>query len=92
MVKHNSGNALKITSQPKPEYKNADRRKLLGRNIYIALVLKEMNRTDLAKLLEVSLAAVSAWTKGTRIPDIFQLKDIADITGQTVDWFYEEHK
>lgn len=92
MAKNNCGTAIQINSQQKPEHENANNRKLLGKNIHIALVMAGLNRSDLAKLLGVTAAAVSLWTSGERVPDIFQLKNIADITKQTTDWFYEEHK
>lgn len=92
MKKNNTGAALKVTSQPKPEYENADIRKILGKNIRVALDDIGIKKKDAAKLLDVSPATITYWTKGERIPDVFQLRKISELTDKTLEWFHEEHK
>jgi transcriptional regulator with XRE-family HTH domain len=65
-------------------------KKIIGKNIKIAMTIAEINQTELAKLLNVTQAAISKWVTGDRTPDIFQLKKISEITKKPMEWFFKE--
>ena len=50
-----------------------------------------MTQLQLAEKLAYSDKAVSKWERGESIPDVFVLKQIADLFGVTVDYLINEH-
>lgn len=47
---------------------------------------KELNQTELAKILNVSKQTVSNWENGNRIPDTLTLSKLADFFSCSVDY------
>jgi len=67
-----------------------ERRKLIGKKIELARILKGMNRTELAKAIGVSDVSVGRWERGTQPVKIDKLYEIARALGQDVRDFLEE--
>ena len=51
-----------------------------------------MTQLQLAEKLAYSDKAVSKWERGESIPDVYMLKQIADLFGVTVDFLISDHK
>ena len=49
-------------------------------------IRKDLNQTELAKLLNVSKQTVSNWENGNRIPDTLTLSKLADFFNCSVDY------
>ena len=70
--------------------KNERRDNIFGIRLSLALRQKNISVSGLAKLLGVAQPTVSGWIAGKRSPDIYQLKDISEITGKPMEWFFKE--
>ena len=58
---------------------------MLGQRIKELRKQSGMTQDDLADLLHVTRAAVSSWETGKRTPDIYMLRDIADVFEVSLD-------
>lgn len=62
----------------------------IGEKISTLRKQKGMTQRDLADILHVSDKNVSKWECGRSVPDIFYLKQLADVFGVTVDYFIDQ--
>jgi|BEDMetMinimDraft_1075159.scaffolds.fasta_scaffold06280_2 transcriptional regulator with XRE-family HTH domain len=62
----------------------------VGHRLRLAREAKHLTQPALAELLKVRPQTVSGWEKGTREPDLSQLRRIADVLGVTVAWLVGE--
>ena len=69
-----------------------DLKKIIGNNITALRTSAKLTQSELADKLNYSDKSVSKWERGESAPDIFILKQIADIFGVMVDYLLlEEH-
>ena len=66
-------------------------KKIVAQNIINCRKAAALTQAELAEKLNYSDKAVSKWERGEAIPDVFVLKQIADIFGITVDYMITEH-
>lgn len=59
---------------------------MVGQRISELRRKRNLKRTDLATLLNVSGATISMWENGQRRPDIDKLLEIAKFFNVTIDW------
>lgn len=64
---------------------------ILASNLIKLRTSKNMTQTDLAEKLNYSDKAVSKWERAESVPDIFVLKQLADIFGVDVDFLITSH-
>ena len=64
----------------------------IGNRIISLRKAQQFSQEELADKIGVSRQAVSKWERGESIPDIFVLKQIADLFGVTVDFLISDHK
>lgn len=62
----------------------------IGEKISALRSQKGMTQRELADILHVSDKNVSKWECGRSVPDIFYLKQLADLFGVTVDYFIDQ--
>jgi transcriptional regulator with XRE-family HTH domain len=65
-------------------------KKIIGKNIRVAMAITGINQKQLADLLSITQAAVSKWVTGAQSPDIFQLKKMSEIFKKPMEWFFKE--
>jgi transcriptional regulator with XRE-family HTH domain len=63
----------------------ADKKNNFGENLIKLRTLRGMRANELAKLLDVTASAVSAWEKGKREPSFETLKEIGSIFNVSID-------
>lgn len=68
-----------------------DLKLILASNLIKLRTSKNMTQTDLAEKLNYSDKAVSKWERAESVPDIFVLKQLADIFGVDVDFLITSH-
>ena len=69
-----------------------DLKKIIGNNITALRTSAKLTQSELADKLNYSDKSVSKWERGESAPDIFILKQIADLFGVMVDYLLlEEH-
>lgn len=68
-----------------------DLKMIVAQNIVLLRTGQEMTQAQLGERLNYSDKSVSKWERGESIPDVFVLKQIADMFGVTVDWLLEAH-
>ncbi|MBQ3848199.1 MAG: helix-turn-helix transcriptional regulator, partial [Clostridia bacterium] len=64
---------------------------LIASNIQYLRTSADMTQADLADKINYSDKAVSKWERGESLPDFFVMKQIADLFGVSLDFFFEEH-
>ena len=64
---------------------------LIASNIQYLRTSANMTQADLADKINYSDKAVSKWERGESLPDFFVMKQIADLFGVSLDFFFEEH-
>lgn len=70
-----------------------DLRDIIAKNIVALRTGAGLTQMKLAERLNYSDKAVSKWERGESVPDIFMLKQIADMFGVTVDYLLtEDHR
>lgn len=67
-----------------------DLREIIAKNIAALRTGAGLTQLKLAEKLNYSDKAVSKWERGESVPDIFMLKEIADMFGVTVDYLLSE--
>ncbi len=67
-----------------------DKKRVVANNISELRKAIPLTQAELAEKLNYSDKAISKWERGESLPDIFVLKEIADIFGVTVDYLLEE--
>lgn len=66
-------------------------KKIAAENITKLRVSLNMTQAQLGEQLNYSDKSVSKWERGESIPDVFVLKQIADLAGVTVDYIITPH-
>ena len=66
-------------------------RKVIAKNIILCRKSANLTQAELAEKLNYSDKAVSKWERGEAIPDVFVLKQIADLFNVTVDYMLKDH-
>lgn len=64
---------------------------IIATNLISLRKLNKLTQLELAEKLNYSDKAVSKWERGESIPDIFILKQLADMYGVNVDYILNEH-
>ena len=64
---------------------------LIASNIQYLRTSANLTQADLADKINYSDKAVSKWERGESLPDFFVMKQIADLFGVSLDFFFEEH-
>lgn len=82
--KNNRGNLGKNIDCPIPSKEAI----LLGNKIQLALKFKGWRQGDLAEKMGVNNMTVSRWISGTYPPNALQIKRIAELTEQELEFFY----
>lgn len=67
-------------------------RKTVAKNISSLRVANGLTQADLGDKINYSDKAVSKWERGESLPDLYVLKQLADIFQVKVDYFLEEHQ
>lgn len=67
-----------------------DKKRIVANNISELRKAIPLTQAELAEKLNYSDKAISKWERGESLPDVFVLKEIADIFGVTVDYLLEE--
>jgi len=68
-----------------------ERRKLIGKRIELARVLKGMSRVQLAKAIGVSDVSIGRWERGTQPIRLEHLYELARVLGQNIhDFLHDE--
>ncbi len=67
-------------------------KKIISSNIVELRRSSNMTQAELAEKLCYSDKAISKWERGESIPDVFILKQVADMFGVTVDYLLTDHK
>lgn len=65
--------------------------KKIGRNIAELRKKRNMTQMELADKMEISFQAVSNWERGTSMPDIAKLPELASVLEVTLDYLLGEH-
>ena len=68
-----------------------DMKKVAGENITRLRTSLNMTQAQLGERLNYSDKSVSKWERGESLPDVFVLKQIADLSGVTVDYIITPH-
>ena len=68
-----------------------DLKKVVAENIIKLRTSLKMTQAQLGEALNYSDKSVSKWERGESVPDVFVLKQIADMAGVTVDYILSEH-
>ena len=68
-----------------------ENKKIVAENITKLRVSLNMTQAQLGEKLNYSDKSVSKWERGESIPDVFVLKEIADLAGVTVDYMITPH-
>lgn len=66
-------------------------KKIVAENISRLRTSLGMTQAQLGEQLNYSDKSVSKWERGESVPDVFVLKQIADMAGVTVDYLLNEH-
>ena len=66
-------------------------KKIVAENITRLRTSLGMTQAQLGEALNYSDKSVSKWERGDSIPDVFVLKQIADMAGVTVDYLLDRH-
>ena len=66
-------------------------KRIVANNIIACRKAAAMTQAELADKLNYSDKAVSKWERADAIPDVFVLKQIADLFGKTVDYMITDH-
>lgn len=69
-----------------------DLKKIAAANIIKLRTSLNMTQAQLGERLNYSDKSVSKWERGESIPDVFVLKEIADLAGVTVDYIITPHE
>ena len=69
-----------------------DNKKIVAENITKLRTSLNMTQAQLGEELNYSDKSVSKWERGESIPDVFVLKQIADLAGVTVDYIITPHQ
>ena len=69
-----------------------DFKKIVAKNITQLRTSLGMTQTQLGEALNYSDKSVSKWERGESLPDVYVLKNIADLAGVTVDWLLSDHE
>ena len=68
-----------------------DFKKIVAENIIKLRTSMNMTQAQLGEHLNYSDKSVSKWERGESVPDVFVLKQIADLAGVTVDYIITRH-
>lgn len=68
-----------------------ENKKIVAKNIIICRKAMNITQAELAEKLNYSDKAVSKWERAEAIPDVFVLKQIADLFNVTVDYMITDH-
>ena len=68
-----------------------DNKKIVAENITMLRMSLNLTQAQLGEKLNYSDKSVSKWERGESIPDVFVLKEIADLGGVTVDYLITPH-
>lgn len=68
----------------------SDKRFIIGKNIAELRKSHGMTQLELAEKLNYSDKAISKWERGEVTTDILVLKEVADLFGVSLDYFFEE--
>ena len=63
----------------------------IGQKIVQLRTAADISQEQLSETLGVSRQSVSKWERGESVPDVFVLKQIADMSGVTVDYLLNVH-
>ena len=69
-----------------------DYRHLIADNITFLRKSVKITQAELAEKLNYSDKAISKWERGESMPDILVLKQLADLFGVPMDFFFENHE
>ena len=64
----------------------------LSENLRKYRILKNLTQEDVAEYLGITPQSVSKWERGESVPDVYVLKNIADIFDVTVDYILVPHQ
>lgn len=67
-----------------------ENQRLIGKKIKIARIYADLTQEELAQKLNFGKQVVKRMESGNRKIDISELKKISEITGKSIDFFYEE--
>lgn len=65
---------------------------IIAKNITELRKENKLTQLELAEKLNYSDKSVSKWERGESIPDVFVLKELADLFGVSVDYMLKSHK
>ena len=68
-----------------------DNKKIVAENITRLRTMLGLTQAQLGEALNYSDKSVSKWERGESVPDVFVLKQIADMSGVTVDYLLNVH-
>ena len=68
-----------------------EKKKIVAENITKLRTSSGLTQAQLGEALNYSDKSVSKWERGESVPDVFVLKQIADMSGVTVDYLLERH-
>ena len=68
-----------------------DLKEIVAQNIFYLRTLHHMTQYELGEQLNYSDKAVSKWEKAGGIPDVYVIKNMAELFGVTVDYMLTEH-
>ena len=69
-----------------------ERRAIVADNLIRLRIAAGLTQAELGERLNYSDKSVSKWERGDAVPDVFVMKQIADIYGVTVDYLLESHE
>jgi transcriptional regulator with XRE-family HTH domain len=67
-------------------------RKNIAENIVALRLAAQMTQAELAEKLNYTDKAVSKWERAESVPDVFTLKQLADLFGVSIDYLLQQHK
>ncbi len=68
-----------------------DLKEIVAQNIFYLRTVNHMTQYELGEHLNYSDKAISKWERADGIPDVYVLKNIADLFGVPVDYMLSEH-
>jgi transcriptional regulator with XRE-family HTH domain len=70
---------------------NQTRREIVAQNITAAREAAGLSKRRLAKLADVGEQQVRLWEGGRHAPEVHNLLKLAQVLGQSLEWFHENH-
>lgn len=68
-----------------------DLKEIVAQNIFYLRTINHMTQYELGEQINYSDKAISKWERADGMPDVYVLKNMADLFGVTVDYMLTEH-